>query len=357
MSLERVRLDETLALARGRNASDLHVGGSTPPMMRIDGRVIALDVSPFAPDALHSFVDEVLSVDARARLDADGTADAAQRAGSAAPYRVHVYRTTTGIRLAFRFLAASIPTLESLGLPPIVSSFASRPNGLILFTGPTGSGKTTALAAVIDRMNRTSDRVIVTVEDPVEYVHTPLRSLIAQSELGSDVRDFGEAVRGFMRADPDVILIGEMRDRVTMDAALTAAETGHLVLSTLHTSDAAQTIDRVVDAFASDAQQQVRAQLAAALIAIVSLRLVPARTSGRIAAAEILIANDAVRAIVRDGKTHQLRNTIATGRAIGMQTLEANLSDLVVRGLVDVAAARAAANRPAEIRDLERVAG
>jgi twitching motility protein PilT len=357
MTLDRVRLDELIALARARSASDLHVGADAAPSLRIDGRVIALDVPPLAPEALRTFADDVLPPDARARLAERGSADLARRSGAAAPYRLHVYRTIAGLRLAFRYLRAGVPTLDALALPPIVSSFAARPNGLVLFTGPTGSGKTTALAALVDRMNRTSDRVIVTVEDPVEYVHAPLRSLVAHSEIGTDVADYAEALRGFMRADPDVILIGEMRDRPTMEAALTAAETGHLVLSTLHTNDAAQSIDRIVDGFPSEAHAHVRAQLAATLVAVVSLRLVPACNGGRLAASEILIGTDAVRAIVRDGKTHQLRNTIATGRASGMQTLEAHLSDLVVRGAIDLDDARAAANRPDDIRTLERVAG
>jgi twitching motility protein PilT len=357
MSLERVRLDELLALARGRNASDLHVGGGTPPTLRIDGRIVVLDLPPFSQDALRGFADEVLEVQARTRLATLGNADIARRSGLAAPYRLHIFHTTAGLRCAFRLLATSVPMLDALALPPIVASFANRPNGLILFTGPTGCGKTTALAALIDRMNRTSERMIVTVEDPVEYVHAPLRSLIAHSEIGTDVADYAEALRGFMRADPDVILVGEMRDRATIEAALTAAETGHLVLSTLHTNDAAQSIDRIVDTFADDAQAQVRAQLAATLVGVVSLRLVPARAGGRIAACEVLTGTDAVRAIVREGKTHQLRNTIATGRASGMQTLEASLSDLLVRGTIDVPAAHAAANRPAELRDLDRVAG
>jgi twitching motility protein PilT len=268
-----------------------------------------------------------------------------------------VYRTTSGLRLAFRFLATAPPSLESLGLPPIVASFAHHPNGLVLFTGPTGSGKTTALAALIDRMNRTAERVIVTVEDPVEYVHVPVRSLVAHCEIGTDVAGAAEALRGFLRADPDVILVGEMRDGPTMEAALTAAETGHLVLATLHTNDAAQTIDRIVDAFPSHAHARVRTQLASTLVAVVSVRLVPALAGGRVAAAEVLAGTDAVRAMIRDGKTHHVRNAIATGRASGMQTLEAHLSDLVVRGAVALADARAAANRPDEVRDLERVAG
>jgi twitching motility protein PilT len=229
---------------------------------------------------------------------------------------------------------------------------------LVVFTGPTGSGKTTALAALIDRVNRLTERVIVTVEDPIEYVHAPVRSAIAHCEIGRDASDYASALHGFMRADPDVILVGEMRDRATMEAVLSAAETGHLVLSTLHTIDAAQTVDRIIDAFGSEAQSQVRTQLASTLLAIVSLRLVPRRHGdGRVAASEILVGTDAVRAMIREGKTHQLRNAIGTGRAAGMRTLETSLSDLVVRGTVSIDAARHAANRPSEVRDLERVAG
>jgi len=261
------------------------------------------------------------------------------------------------IRLAFRFHAELVPALDTLALPPIVATLASRSSGLIVFTGPTGSGKTTALAALIDRINRTAERVIVTVEDPVEYVHAPVRSSVAHCQIGSDIAEYAQAVHGFMRADPDVILVGEMRDRPTMEAVLAAAETGHLVFSTLHTIDAAQTIDRIIDGFGNEAQGQVRTQLAATLLAVVSLRLVPVRDgSARVAATEILIGTDAVRAMIRDGKTHQLRNAMATGRMAGMRTLETSLSDLAVRGTISIETARTYANRPGDVRDLDRVA-
>jgi twitching motility protein PilT len=358
MTVERVRLEELIVFARARHASDLHLGAQTPPTLRVDGRLIMLDVAAFDSTTLEAFAAEVIPVAGCDRLATIGNADIALRRGPGTPYRLHAYRTTAGLRLAFRFLADVLPSLETLALPAIVSSFAERPNGLVLFTGPTGSGKTTALAALLDRINRTSERVIVTVEDPVEYVHVSSRSLVAHSEIGTDVVDYAEALRGFMRADPDVIFVGEMRDRPTMEAALTAAETGHLVLSTIHTNDAAQAIDRIIDSFSSEAHAQIRVQLAATLIAVVSLRLIPTRAGGgRAAAAEILIATDAVRAIIRDGKTHQLRNTIATSRAVGMQTLESHLSDLVARGSIELHTARATANRPTEIRDLDRAAG
>jgi twitching motility protein PilT len=223
----------------------------------------------------------------------------------------------------------------------------------VLFVGPTGSGKTTSLAALIDHINRTSNRHIVTVEDPVEYEHKSMRSIVSHRELGGDVHDYASAVRSCLRADPDVILIGELRDTATMAAALTAAETGHLVFSTLHTGDAAQTVDRIVDAFGANAQGEVRVQLAQTLIGVVSQRLVPrAAGRGRRAAAEILVATDAVRALIRDGKTHQLRNAIQTGRTAGMQTLETHLSELVVRREVTLEAAGSVTDRPGEIRTI-----
>jgi twitching motility protein PilT len=259
------------------------------------------------------------------------------------------------VRVVVRLLAQAVPQLADLGLPPTIASFAQAPLGLVLFTGPTGSGKTTALAALIDRINREGERNIVTVEDPIEYVHTPIRSIVTQCEIGRDVADFARALRGVLRADPDVILIGEMRDRETIAAALTAAETGHLVFATLHTNDTAQTIDRIIDAFPSEAQAQIRAQLAAVLLATVGLRLVPrSRGSGRRAAAELLVATDAVRNLIREGKTHQLRNAIVTGRGAGMQTLEAHLSELVARREIALDAARSVTNRPHDVREPER---
>jgi len=358
VSLGTIRIADLVRSARARGATDLHFGGADRPALRIDGRLAALDMPPVAEGETRAFLVAALSAAQFARLDARGSADgAAPRSADGGPYRVHAYRHGHGLRVAIRLLAESVPSLEALALPAAVATFAHHPAGLVLFTGPTGSGKTTALAALIDRINRTSERNVVTVEDPVEYVHVAARSLVTHCEIGRDVDDYAEAVRGFLRADPDVILIGEMRDRETMAAALTAAETGHLVFATLHTNDAAQTVDRIVDAFPADAHAQIRTQFAAVLTGIVALRLVPRHDrAGRRAAAEILIGTDAVRALIREGKTHQLRNTIVTGRAAGMQTLEAHLSELVVRGEITLADARAATNRRAEVRGFERSA-
>ena len=354
MTVELVRIAELLLAARARGASDLHIGGSEAPSVRVDGRLVLLDVPPVAAEAIGAFCAASFPEAAMRRFALLGTADTSRRDGPGAPYRLHAYRASTGTRLAFRLHTPHPPSLEQLALPPVIATFVERPNGLILFTGPTGSGKTTALAALVDRINRDAQRVVVSVEDPVEYVHAPIRSLVAHCEVGRDVANYAEALRGFLRADPDAIMVGEMRDRETIEAALTAAETGHLVLSSLHTNDAAQTIDRIVDAFPSSAHPQVRGQLAATLIGIASLRLVPVREGrGRVAAAEILIATDAVSAMIREAKTHQLRNAIATGRNSGMQPLEAHLSELVIRGRIAIGAARAVANHPDDVRALE----
>ena len=348
-----IRISELLHNARVRGASDIHFGTGERPALRIDGRLIVLEGESIPEPALLAFLQATLPPAAYQRLSERGTADGARRLGDVGPCRIHAYRQLDGIRVVVRLLAATVPQLAQLDLPPIVATLPDRPTGLVLFTGPTGSGKTTALAALIDTINRSDERNIITVEDPIEYVHTPIRSLITHCEIGRDVSDYAEALRGLMRADPDVILIGEMRDRETMAAAMTAAETGHLVFATLHTNDAAQTVDRIIDSFPSDAQSQMRAQLAAVLVAVVGLRLVPRRVgTGRRAAAEILIATDGVRNLIRDGKTHQVRNAIVTGRDSGMQTLETHLSALVGRGEISLSAAQRVSSRPHDIRDV-----
>jgi twitching motility protein PilT len=355
LELAAIRIRELLHNARLRSASDIHLGGGTRPALRIDGKLIVLDDDPLPEPAVQTFLETQLGTTALQRLSERGTADGACALPGVAPARIHAYRQLGGLRVVIRLLAQTVPQLAGLELPATIGTFAAAPLGLLLFTGPTGSGKTTALAALIDAINRTSERNIITIEDPIEYIHTPIRSAIAHCEVGRDVLTYAEALRGMLRADPDIILIGEMRDRETMAAALTAAETGHLVLATLHTNDAAQTIDRIVDAFAAEAQNQIRAQLAAVLLATVGLRLVPRRVGrGRRAAAEILVATDAVRTMIREGKTHQLRNAIVTGRSVGMQTLEHHLSELVARREIALDEARAVTSRPQDVRDAAR---
>jgi twitching motility protein PilT len=351
-ALAAIRISELLHNARVRAASDIHFGGAARPALRIDGRLIMLDDQPLPEHAIVTFLEAQLGPAALRRLAELGTADAACRIAGLGPARIHAYRQLGGVRVVVRLLAETVPQLGALELPPTIGALAAAPLGLVLFTGPTGSGKTTALAGLIDTINRTSERNIITIEDPVEYVHTPIRSSIAHCEVGRDVANYAEALRGMLRADPDVILIGEMRDRETIAAALTAAETGHLVLATLHTNDAAQTIDRIVDAFPGETQSQIRAQLAAVLLAAVGLRLVPRLSGcGRRSAAEILIATDGVRTMIREGKTHQLRNAIVTGRGVGMQTLEHHLCELVARREIALHDAQSVTSRPHDVRE------
>jgi twitching motility protein PilT len=348
-----LRLWELLREARERDASDLHLAAGEMPSLRIDGTLVRMDASTLFEDDLVHFAGELLDEKALLLLRDRGDADAAAYSEELGAFRIHAFHSFGRVRLAIRFLARKIPTLGHAGLPSILAEFAGKQAGLVLFVGPAGSGKTTSLAALIDHVNRTADRHIITVEDPVEYEHKPIRSIISHREVGGDVSDYAAAVRSCLRADPDVIFIGELRDAASMAAALTAAETGHLVFSTLHTGDAAQTIDRIVNAFDARSQGEARAQLAQSLIGVASQRLVPrASGRGRRAAVEILVATDAVRALIRDGKTHQLRNAIQTGANAGMQTLETHLSELVVRREVTLEAASAVTDRPGEIRTI-----
>ncbi len=353
-----LRVYEVMQIGRNRGASDVHIVEGGPVVFRIDGRLDRLSDWTIQRAEIDLFLREALDEATRRRFETHGNADGGIQHADLGSVRIHAFRERAGVRVAVRLLALSVPPLELLGLPAVVGRLAERRSGILLFTGPTGSGKSTAMAAVIDRINRTQERHIVTVEDPVEYFHTSRRSVIAHCEVGTDVSSFGEALRGFMRADPDVIMVGEMRDLETMAAAITAAETGHFVLATLHSPDTATSIDRLIDSFPGEQQHQIRTQLSQTLIAVVGMRLLPLKAGpGRRAAAEVLLATDAVRAMIREGKTYQLRNAIATGRAAGMQTLETHLSDLVVRGEVSLEDARSVAEHPADVRELTRTAG
>ncbi|MDQ2681468.1 MAG: PilT/PilU family type 4a pilus ATPase [Candidatus Eremiobacteraeota bacterium] len=354
--LEAVRLAEVLRTARARDASDVHLTPGCVPIFRVDGRLepmrsLSMDAPETARMAAH-----ILNTSARVRFDATGDATVTYRCGESGAFRVHAYQTSRGCCLAIRLLALRVPPLEALQLPKIVTTLSEKQTGLIIFAGPTGSGKTTAMAAVIDRVNQTQSKHIITIEDPVEYQHESKRSIVSQREVGSDVSTFAEAIVGALRSDPDIVLVGEMRDGPTMKAALTAAETGHLVVATLHTADAPQTIDRIIDAFHGSDQAQVRVQLAQSLLGVICLRLVNCLgRRGRRAAVEVLVASDAVRNIIRESKSHQLRNQIATGRYLGMQTLESHLSELVSRHEIGLSEAQAATDRPNEILGAEAV--
>lgn len=350
-TLAPVRLREVLRLARLRNASDVHLCAGAAPVFRVDGSIDAQQTLAPTADEVAAITASLLSPAARTALDATGDATCTQRLEDAGTLRIHAYRSAGGTSLAIRLLANGVPALETLELPPVVAHFTEKTQGLLIFAGPTGSGKSTALAAMIDRINRTQARHVLTIEDPIEYEHVSDRSIVNQRELGRDVGSYAEAVHGALRSDPDVIFIGEMRDPETMHAALTAAETGHLVITTLHTGDSAQTVDRIVGVFDGARQEQIRTQLAQTLLGVVCTRLVPrARAEGRRYAVEVLVATDAVRNLIRDGKTHQIRNVIATNRQIGMQTLEAHLCDLLARHEIELDAAFGATSRHDELR-------
>jgi twitching motility protein PilT len=335
-----IRLQDILHVARRRGASDVHLACGAAPALRVDGRLEAQPGPLIAAEETAAIAEMLFGSTELAMIHAGHDRSKATRSSEFGTIRVHAFKCNAGIVLAMRLLQEEIPSLESMLLPPAVTALASKERGLVIFAGPTGSGKSTSLAALIDRINTTSARRIVTIEDPVEYRHENKNSIVTQREIGSDTRSFAAALQGALRADPEVIMVGEMRERATMRAALTAAETGHLVLTTLHTGDAPQTIDRIVDAFDGVEQTQVRVQLSQVLDAVVCQRLIPRHgRPGRRALAEVLIANAAVRNLIREGRTHQLHNAMFTGRQTGMLTFEEHLKELIGAREVDAGTA------------------
>ncbi len=343
-------LRETLRIARDARASDVHLSPGLPVTLRIDGSLEQIDPKLVTSGEIGDIVAHCFPETAARRLEEEGDATVTHSDEQSRFTRIHAFKTEANYALAFRLLALEIPSLDSLRLPASATQLVERNHGLIIVSGPTGSGKSTALAAMVDRLNRTFSKHIITIEDPIEYRHESMKCRITQREIGRDTPSFLAALLGALRSDPDVLLVGEMRDRATMHAALTAAETGHLVLCTMHTGKAAESVDRIVGSFEGAAQIEVRTRLAESLAGVVSLRLVPrAQGSGRVAAVETLVANDAVRVAIREAKTHHLRNIIATGRSCGMQTLEAHLGELLLRGDVTYATACLATDRPDEL--------
>jgi twitching motility protein PilT len=347
--LSDIRLNEVLRAARNGNVSDIHFTAGSPPIFRVDGRIRPSSGATLSSDEIGALLQDLLVGPARKRFDRHKDVTISLHEDALGPLRLHAYTTAQGPSAAIRLLPKEIPSLESLHLPQVIGDLATAPYGLILFAGPTGSGKTTSLATLVDRINRTQARHIITIEDPIEYVHHMQRSIIHQRQIGRDVMSFESAIIEALRADPDVLLLGEMRSAASMHAALIAAETGHLVLATLHTSNAPQTIARMVDAFPPEHQHAIRTQLAQTIVAVVCQRLVPRYDSGRCCATEILLANTAVRNLIRDGKTYQLRNVIATNRALGMQTFEDALNAFVADGIVELSIARSFSERPDDI--------
>ena len=343
-------LEPLLQQLWNRRATDLHLTVGAPPLVRIDGALAPLEAPPLTHDDTERVVTGLLGPELTARFRTDLEVDFAFSWGTKGRFRGNAYHQRSNAALALRLIPFQIPTFEQLGLPDICDELVELPQGLVLVTGPTGSGKSTSLASMLDVINAKRPCHIVTIEDPIEYVHQHKVAAVNQREVGTDTSSFARALRSAFREDPDVLLVGEMRDNETIQTALTIAETGHLVFATLHTNDAAQTLDRIVDVFPGEQQSQIRVQLAGALQAVVSQRLVPRIGGGRVAAFEVLMATFAVRNIVRDGRTNQLRNIITTSSKDGMLTLESSLSELVASGVVSYEDAVAATLYPQEIR-------
>jgi twitching motility protein PilT len=332
----RVQVSELLERVLELGASDLHLTSGARPTVRVHGRLDQLQDFPvLMPDETRAMVYSILTQRQRERLEGELELDCAHTLAGRARFRLNVYFQRDAIGAAFRLIPEEIKPLEALGIPPQVGSLARLPRGFVLVTGPTGSGKSTTLASLVDLANRERTDHIMTVEDPIEFLHTHKRCLVNQREVGEDTRSFASALKHVLRQDPDVILVGELRDLETISIALTAAETGHLVFATLHTQDAPQTVDRVIDVFPTNQQQQVRVQLAGALQAVVCQQLLPtADGQGRVVAVEVMMATPAIRNLIREGKTHQLYSALQAGARHGMQTMDQSLAGLVRRGQV-----------------------
>ena len=342
-----------------RRASDLHITAGAKPTVRVRGRLTALDEFPvLTPTDTREIVYSILGNDQRQRLETDWQVDLAYTIPNRARFRVNAYFQRSAIGAAFRLIPSEIVSIDKLGLPPIVHELTKKPRGFVLVTGPTGSGKSTSLASMIDEINEAREEHIMTIEDPIEFLHTHKKCIVNQRELGSDAQSFGAALRGALRQDPDVILVGEMRDLETIQTALTAAETGHLVFATLHTQDTPQTIDRIIDVFPPHQQHQVRVQLSVALQGIVTQTLLPtADGSGRVVASEVLIPSPAVRNLIREGKTHQIYSVLQTSASAGMQTMDSSLASLVRAGKITRQLAEERSTTPDELKRLLGAAG
>jgi twitching motility protein PilT len=335
-----------------RSGSDLHLSVGRAPMIRVDGRLYELPGEPaLTADVIHRMLRSVLDPPRHATYTATRQADFSVTLAGVGRFRVNAFHQLDAPAAALRAIPNVVPTPHDVGLPPDVERVTQFPYGLVLFVGPTGSGKSTTQAALIGAINATRPCHILTIEDPVEYLHGPGTALVNQREVGTDVLSFADGLRAALREDPDIILLGEMRDEESISITLTLAETGHLVFATLHTNDAAQTVDRIIDSYPSDRREQVQTQLAATLQAVVSQRLVPKVGGGRMAAFEVIIANDAIRNLIREGKTRQIRNAVSTGRAIGMRTMEQSFNALVADGSMSHEDALSLTQHPKEIWD------
>lgn len=350
---QQLRIELLLEDVVKKKASDLHLQVSLPPMLRIDGSLVPVSgTDPLTEEMVESLVFAILDDDQKQILLKDKEFDFSFAFGDIGRFRVNAFHERGNIAAALRLIPNEILTIEQLGLPEVVGKFSEYPRGLVLVTGPTGSGKSTTLAALLDKINTGKACHIITIEDPIEFTHKSKKSVVVQREVHYDTFSFSAALRSSLRQDPDVVLIGEMRDLETIASAITIAETGHLVFATLHTNSAAQSIDRIIDVFPPHQQPQIRSQLSNILMAICSQRLVPSIGGGRVAAAEVLVATPAVRNIIREGKTHQLEAVIQTGAEFGMQSMDKTLVSLIHAGTITYDEAR---NFAVDLDELDRL--
>ena len=336
------------------NASDLHLTTGLPPMVRVRGDIRELDDYPaLTSKDTRDIIYSILSNDQRKKLEEDWQVDFSYSVPRYGRFRVNAYMQRASVGAAFRLIPSEIKSVEQLGLPAVIHELVKKPRGFVLVTGPTGSGKSTSLAAMIDEINKARKEHILTIEDPIEFLHRHQKCVVNQREIGNDAQSFALGLKAALRQDPDVILVGEMRDLETISTALTAAETGHLVFATLHTQDAPQTIDRIIDVFPPHQQQQVRVQLSVALQGVITQQLLPtADGSGRVAATEVLVLNPAVRNLIREGKTHQIHSVLQTGASQGMQSMDSSLAQLVRAGKITRELAESRSSTPEELRRL-----
>jgi twitching motility protein PilT len=352
-------IDELLEHMVERNASDLHVTTGTPPVIRVRGEMERVEgYENFNSEQTQQLLYRILSSEQQKQLEIKRQLDFSHSIPGLARFRVNVYFQRESIGAAFRLIPTELKTLEELGIPSSLRQLAEKPRGLVLVTGPTGSGKSTTLAALIDEINRNRSEHILTIEDPIEFLHRHKRCIVNQREVGPDALSFAEALRAALRQDPDVILVGEMRDLETIATALTAAETGHLVFGTLHTQSAPSTIDRIIDVFPAEQQEQVRIQIASSLQGVVTQALLPTADGvGRVPALEVLLPDDAVRNLIRQGKVEQIYSVMQTNTGRGMQTMEQSLAELIQQRIVELEIGLSRSSRPAQLIGLLERAG
>jgi len=352
-ALKDLHIDELLHIVVDRNASDLHVCSNSPPVIREDGKLKRLNYEEFTPQEIQRMMYDIISDENINKFETTLELDFSYALPRRARFRVNLYRDRGAVAGAFRLIPQKIPTVEQLNLPTILNRLCEKPRGLILVTGPTGSGKSTSLAAMINHINTNFAHHIITIEDPIEYLHEHKQSLINQREVGNDTRSFLNALRGSLREDPDIILVGEMRDMETISLAITAAETGHLVFATLHTNNAAESVDRMIDVFPPGQQEQIRVQLSNNLNAIISQQLLArAGTTGRVPALEIMIASSAIRNLIREAKSHQITSMIQTSGNMGMITMDQSLRDLYLKGFITMEDAMSRCQNVDELRKM-----